>query len=170
MLQCISIIEKLTKQSKLIFLSLSHYHEGLNPSAINKSIYKQFPFLNFSSHWKMEHVTVNNETKWASSFIPYSKFILYRKLVTDHSNHSLGSKVVIPRISGWKVPFGSIHISKSLSFHLDMLRENRNNPAVLCVTVARPLSVPKLPETLLQTMGATFTFTAFRHGRASPAT
>lgn len=50
----------------------------------------------------MEHITANNETKWASSFIPYSQFVLHRKLVTDHPKHSLGSEVIIPRISGWE--------------------------------------------------------------------
>lgn len=62
----------------------------------------------------MEHITANNEAKWAPSFISYSQFVLHRKLVTDHSKHSLGSKVITPRISGWEVPLGSIHMFPNL--------------------------------------------------------
>lgn len=85
----------------------------------------------------MEHITANNETKWASSFIPYSQFVLHKKLVTDHSKHSLGSMVIIPELVGEK-----FHLEAPTSLQISLfpprqLRELRNNPAVLCVTEAR---------------------------------
>lgn len=80
----------------------------------------------------MERITANNETKWASSFIPYSQFILHRKLVTDHSKHSLGSEVLHPELVGekfhWEAP-GFLQISLLPSIHA---KGAQNNPIMLC--------------------------------------
>lgn len=111
----------------------------------------------------MEHVTANNEAKWPSSFFLYSQFVFHRKLVTDHPKHSLGSGVIMPRISGEKFHLEVPPCPKLSFLHKCMLKEHTNNPTVLCDIRKSTASshIPLVPQ---------LTIMACKHGRASPTT
>lgn len=111
----------------------------------------------------MEHVTANNEAKWASSFFLYSQFVFHRKLVTDHPKHSLGSGVITPRISGEKFHLEVPPCPKLSFLHKCMLKEHTNNPTVLYDIRKSTASsqAPLVPQ---------LTIMACKHGRASPTT